>query len=375
MKAIREYIKNTDKLFILLCICCSGLSVLALTSFAHDAASVDNSFFENYRLPIVQAGAAAAGLICAVFISTFDYHALASSWPFHVAVTWGLVLLTFVIGYSPLNTSNKSWIELPMGLSIQPTELAKISFILTFALHLDNCRDRMEEPGTLVALLAHLGAPILLIHFQGDDGTALIFLLIGLSMLFVAGLPRKYIFAGIGCVVVAVPVLWFFILENYQKERIYALLDPESYPDVMWQQTQAGISIGAGQITGRGFFGVDHHTVPKAENDFIFSYISESMGFVGSLLVLLLLFGLAAKLIATAFRSQDRLGALICVGISAVVIWQTIVNVGMNLSLLPVIGITLPFFTAGGTSVLMLYLCMGLALSVYTHNKRNLFDG
>ena len=372
---MKEYIKNTDKLFILLCIACSALSVVALTSFAHDAASADSSFFANYRLPIVQAGAAVLGLICAIVISTFDYHALAASWPLHVALTWGLVLLTFVIGYSPLNTSNRSWIELPLGLSIQPTELAKISFILTFALHLDNSRDRMEQPGTLLALLAHLGAPILLIHLQGDDGTALIFLLIGLSMLFVAGLPRKYIFAGIGCVLVAVPVLWFFVLEDYQKERIYALFDPEKYTSVIWQQYQASISIGAGQITGRGFFGVDHHTVPKAENDFIFSYISESMGFVGSLLVLLLLFGLAAKLIATAFRSQDRLGALICVGISAVIIWQTIINIGMNLSLLPVIGITLPFFTAGGTSVLMLYLCMGLALSVYTHNKRNLFDG
>ena len=375
MKAVKEYIKATDRLFILLCVACSGLSVLALTSFAHDAASADSSFFANYRLPIVQAGAAALGLACAIVISTFDYHTLATAWPIHAAVTWGMVLLTFVIGYSPLNTSNKSWIELPLGLSIQPTELAKISFILTFAMHLDNSRERMEEIATLMALLAHLGAPLLLIHLQGDDGTALIFLLIGLSMLFVAGLPRKYIFAGAGCAAVAAPILWFRILEDYQKERIYALFDPEIYPDVMWQQNQASISIGAGQITGRGFFGVEHHTVPKAENDFIFSYISESMGFIGSLLVLALLFGLAAKLIATAFRSQDRLGALICVGISAVIIWQTIINVGMNLSLLPVIGITLPFFTAGGTSVLMLYLCMGLALSVYTHNKRNLFDG
>ena len=89
---------------------------------------------------------------------------------------------------------------------------------------------------------------------------------------------------------------------------------------------------------------------------------------------MLLLFGITAKLVATAFRSQDRQGALICVGISAVIAWQTIINIGMNLSLLPVIGITLPFLTAGGTSVLMLYLCMGLALSVYRHNKRNLFD-
>lgn len=375
MKAVKEYIRSTDKLFILLCMACSALSVVALTSIAHDSASAQNSLFSNYRLPIVQAGAAALGLLCAVVISTFDYHALAASWPFHVAVSWGLVLLTFVIGYAPPGTTNKSWIELPMGLSLQPTELAKISFILSFALHLDNAKDRMNEPPTMMALLAHLGAPLLLIHFQGDDGTALIFLLIDVSMLFVAGLSRRFIYAGCGLAAVAVPLLWFGIMEDYQKKRIYALFDPDSYTDVMWQQNQARISIGAGQITGRGFFGVEHHPVPLAQNDFIFSYISESLGIIGSLLVLGLLFGLAAKLVGTAFRSQDRLGALICVGISAVIVWQTIINVGMNLSLLPVIGITLPFFTAGGTSVLMLYLCMGLALSVYTHNKRNLFDG
>lgn len=375
MKAAREYLRRTDKLFILLCLCCSGLSVVALGSIAWSGASMENSFFANYRLPIVQAGAAGLGVLCAVVISTLDYHALASAWALHVGGSWGLVALTFLIGYAPPNTDNRSWIQLPMGLSLQPTELAKISFILSFALHLDSVKEKLNEPATLAAVMAHLAAPLVVIHLQGDDGTAMIFLLIGLSMLFAAGLSRRYIYAGMGLAAVALPVVWFGVMKPYQKERIYALLDPASYPDVMWQQNQAAISIGAGQVTGRGFFGVEHHTVPLAQNDFIFSYISESMGMVGSLLVLGLLFALAAKLIATAFRSQDRLGALICVGISAVVIWQTIINVGMNLSLLPVIGITLPFFTAGGTSVLMLYMCMGLALSVYTHNKRSLFDG
>ena len=374
MKAVKEYIRSTDKLFILLCVCCSALSVLALTSISYYNSSAENSFFVNYRLPLVQAGAAVVGLALAIFISTFDYHALAAGWPFHAAAAWGLVLLTFVIGYAPVGTTNKSWIALPLSLSIQPTEIAKISFILTFALHLDTSKDKMNEPSTMMALLAHLGAPLLLIHFQGDDGTALIFLLIGLSMLFTAGLSRRFIYACMGLAAVALPVLWFGVMADYQKKRIYALFDPDNYTEIMWQQNQARISIGAGRITGRGFFGVEHHPVPLAQNDFIFSYISESMGIVGSLLVLGLLFGLAAKLIATAFRSQDRLGALICVGIAAVILWQTVINVGMNLSLLPVIGITLPFFTAGGTSVLMLYLCMGLALSVYTHNKRTLFD-
>lgn len=374
LKAIRQYIKDTDKLCILLCTLCSTLSVIALVSISYYASSAERSVFANYRMPIVQAGAAAAGLVCAIIISKIDYHSLAGSWPLHMIVTWGLVLATFIIGYAPSNTTNKSWIQLPLGLSLQPTELAKISFILTFALHLDNCRDKLNEPSTLAAILAHLGLPVLLIHFQGDDGTALIFLLIGLSMLFAAGIARKYILAGVGLGAVALPVLWFGIMADYQKERILALFHPDDYTDLLWQQNQGRISIGAGQIVGRGFFRTQHHPVPLAENDFIFSYLSEALGFVGSLLVLALLFALAAKMISTAFRSQDRLGALICVGIFAVITWQAIVNIGMNLSLLPVIGITLPLFTAGGTSVLTTYLMIGLSLSVYMHNKKTLFD-
>ncbi|MEG1932732.1 MAG: FtsW/RodA/SpoVE family cell cycle protein, partial [Pygmaiobacter sp.] len=324
-------------------------------------------------MAIVQGGAAAAGLFFAVLLSTFDYHSMAQIWPFHAILTWGMVLATFVIGYAPNGTTNKAWIRLPLDLSIQPTELAKISFILTFALHLDNAHDHLDEPATLAGLLAHLGLPLILIHFQGDDGTALIFLLVGLTMLFAAGLSRKYILIGAGLSVIALPVLWFGIMGPYQKQRVLALFHPEQYTDLLWQQNQGSISIGAGQILGRGFFKTPHHPVPLAENDFIFSYISEALGFVGSLLVILLLFGLAAKMLSTSFRSQDRLGSLICVGIFGVITWQSIINIGMNLTLLPVIGVTLPLLTAGGTSVLTTYLMIGLALSVFMHNKQTLF--
>ncbi|MEG0804499.1 MAG: FtsW/RodA/SpoVE family cell cycle protein, partial [Pygmaiobacter sp.] len=198
MKAIKSYIKNTDKLCLALCVCCSVLSVVSLTSISYYASVAENSLFQNYRMAIVQGGAAAAGLFFAVLLSTFDYHSMAQIWPFHAILTWGMVLATFVIGYAPNGTTNKAWIRLPLDLSIQPTELAKISFILTFALHLDNAHDHLDEPATLAGLLAHLGLPLILIHFQGDDGTALIFLLVGLTMLFAAGLNRKYILIGAG---------------------------------------------------------------------------------------------------------------------------------------------------------------------------------
>lgn len=375
MKIIKNYLKNTDRLCLLLCVACSVLSVITLTSISYYAADVQQSFLRNYRLPIVQAGAAMLGIIVAIIISQVDYEALAKLWPVHGLITWGLVLATFLIGYAPDGTTNKSWIGLPLGLSLQPTELAKFSFILTFAFHLDLAKDRLNEPKTIAALLAHLGLPLILIHFQGDDGTALIFLFIGLIMLLCAGIARKYIFAGIAAGVAALPILWFFVMGTYQKERILALFHPEQYTDLLWQQSQAGISIGAGQIIGRGFFSVEHHSVPLAQNDFIFSYISEALGLVGSLLVVGLMFGLTAKIVATAFRSQDRLGALICCGVAAVIASQSIINIGMNLTLLPVIGITLPLLTAGGTSELTIYMLIGLELSVYMRNKSTLFSG
>ena len=191
MKAVKEYIKTTDRLFILLCVACSGLSVPGADLLCPRRGQCGQQLFCELPAADRAGGGGGAGAGLRDRHLDFDYHTLATAWPIHAAVTWGMVLLTFVIGYSPLNTSNKSWIELPLGLSIQPTELAKISFILTFAMHLDNSRERMEEPATLMALLAHLGAPLLLIHLQGDDGTALIFLLIGLSMLFVAGCPAS----------------------------------------------------------------------------------------------------------------------------------------------------------------------------------------
>ena len=374
MKTIKQYFKNTDRLCILLCFLCSTISIIALSSISYHASSADSSFFANYRLPIVQLLATLAGVVFAIIISSIDYHSLAAVWPIHAAVIWGLVLLTFFIGDAPSGTTNYSWIRLPLGLSIQPTELAKISFILTFSLHLVNCRKSLNSPATLVGVLAHLALPIIFIHFQGDDGTALIFLLVGLTMLYAAGISMKYIAVGIGAAAVAVPIIWFNVMGDYQKNRILALFNPEEYASLLWQQNQASIAIGSGQIIGRGFFKGPHHNVPLAKNDFIFSYISEGVGFVGSILLLIIVFGLCFKMLSTAFRSQDKLGSLICTGIFGVLVWQSIINLGMNLTVLPVIGVTLPLITAGGTSVLTTYMLIGISLSVYMHNKNTLFD-
>ena len=196
MESIQRYWKRTDKVYLLLCLFSSGMAVLALASwaakqgngFAVDGLTGQITGVGDYRRAMVQAGAAAIGIVVAILLSNIDYRSLVNVWPVHVALTWGLVLPTLVIrnvsigpltiGYNAGDTDNYSWYKLG-GFTFQPTELAKISFILTFAMHLNNVRSRLNEPKELGKLLLHLFVPIAIIHIQGDDGTAIIYGIIG----------------------------------------------------------------------------------------------------------------------------------------------------------------------------------------------------
>lgn len=396
-KIIKQYAKATDGIYLLLCIGCSVLSVITLLSIGMDRGGFSVDQFTNkivglgnYQDAVVQAVASLLGLTCAVILSCIDYRGLAKIWPVHVGITWGLVLLTLTklnlgfiyLGKAPGTTDNNSWIV--MGpLSIQPTELAKISFILTFAMHLDNVREQINEPKTLGKLLLHILIPVGIIHIQGDDGTGIVFATIGCMMLFAAGLSWKYVLSVVAAGTVGFAILINFFpkvledqLKGYQFQRIMALLHPDdpAYKDIIQQQNGGKIAIGAGQIFGRGFFNDNHSYVINAQDDFIFSYLAQCIGFVGCVIVLGVLFGIAIRTLIIGLRSEDRIGTYICVGVFATMAWQIIINLGMNLSLLPVIGVTLPFFSAGGSSALMMYLCVGLVVSVYMHNKKQLFS-
>ena len=393
-KIIRQYVKATDWFYLLMCVCCSVLSVLTLISigmdnggFAVDSFTGAITGLGNYRDVLIQAVASLLGLCCAVVLSCIDYRGLAKIWPVHVSITWGLVLLTLThltigpvtLGKNPGGTDNYSWIVLG-PLSLQPTELAKISFILTFAMHLDNVREHINEPKVLAKLLLHILVPVGIIHIQGDDGTGIVFATIGCMMLFAAGLSWKYILSAIALGTAGLAAILTFFpdqLKGYQVDRIMALWfypDDPQYRDIMQQQKGGRVSIGSGQIFGNGFFHNDHAYVINAQDDFIFSYLAQCVGFVGCMVVLALLFGIAIRTLATGLRSEDHIGTYICVGVFATMAWQIIINLGMNTMLLPVIGVTLPFFSAGGSSALMMYLCVGLVTSVYMHNKKRLFS-
>ena len=404
LESIQRYWKRTDKTYLLLCILSSSFAVLALSSwaakqgsgFALDDVTGQIVGIGDYRRAVVQAGAAAIGLCVAVLLSNIDYRSLVKVWPVHVAVTWGMVLPTLfirnvtvgplTIGYNAGDTDNYSWYKLG-GFTLQPTELAKISFILTFAMHLNNVCGKINEPKELGKLLLHMLVPILIIHIQGDDGTAIIYGIIACCMMFSAGLSWKYIIGAISAAAAAVAVAFGFfsdkIGKGYQWYRILAVIDPENktgwapsetvWKNIIYQQQRGEIALGSGGIFGNGIFGGSYYSVPNAHNDFVLSWIGNATGFVGCCVVLGILFALVCKTFATGARSEDMLGSFICAGIGGALMAQIAVNVGMNLRVLPVIGVTLPFYSAGGSSVLMLYICVGLVLSVYMHNTKKLF--
>ena len=404
LESIQRYFKRTDKVYLFLCIFSSVMAVVALSSwaakqgngFAVDEVTGAITGIGDYRRALVQDISALIGLTIAILLSNIDYRSLVKVWPVHVALTWGLVLPTLVIrnvtigpltiGYNAGDTDNYSWYKLG-GFTLQPTELAKISFILTFAMHLNNVRGKINEPKELGKLLLHMLVPIAIIHVQGDDGTAIIYGIIACCMMFAAGLSWKYIIGAISAAAAAMAVAFAFfsdkIGKGYQWYRILAVVDPENktgwapseavWKNIIYQQQRGEIALGSGGIFGNGLFGGSYYSVPNAHNDFIFSWIGNAAGFVGCCVVLGVLFALVVKTFVTGARSEDLLGTFICAGIGGALMAQIAVNVGMNLRVLPVIGVTLPFYSAGGSSVMMLYICVGLVLSVYIHNTKKLF--
>ena len=374
-RSVFTYIRQTDRWLWLLCLGLSGFSVVLLTGMVHSG--VWSAQGLRMRTVLVQIAATVLGVACALVLSKFDYHTLANLWKLHAPLAYLFVMSTFLIGVGASERlGDKSWIQIPFtSMTIQPAEFLKISFILTLAAHLFAVREQINQPLHVLALCVHGAFPILLIHVQGDDGTALVFAFIFIGMVFAAGISWKYILAAVLAAAAALPVLWFFVLSDFQKQRFLVLFNPETanVQSDYYQQHWAKLVIGSGRIWGKGIFSSGHRYVPEAYNDFIFSFIGESLGFVGCLAVLAALTALCIKILANTHYAEDLQGRLICVGVFSMLTCQIVVNIGMCLSLVPVIGITLPFLSSGGSSVLTNYLALGLVLSVYMRNPKTIF--
>ena len=379
LKSVKNFIKETDKILLFLCLVTSLFgSTMVLSATLHTAAE-GVRFTRDFKVMIA---AVCVGLIAAVIISAIDYEFIMKIWPIIAAVSIGLMLLLFVpgVGVGPAERPDaKTWISLAGGrIFFQPSEIVKIGFIITFGVHLQKVKGNINHILTLIPLALHALIPIVLVVKSGDMGSALVFMIITIVMLFVAGLHWLYFVAGGVLVLAALPLAWIFLLENIQKSRFLALIYPELYPDVIYQQERGLAAIGGGGLTGQGLFKGNFTQlgiVPESQNDMVFSVVGEELGFVGCVIALLLLTLIVIRIARTG--KHDKVGntKVMCYGVVAMIAGQVIINIGMCLQLLPVIGITLPFFSAGGSSNLCLYLAIGLILSFYRYNQqRDIID-
>ena len=363
---IRSFFRYTNLRLILLCVILSTYGCMLVYSASYGVG-------EGLSGSLMQIIASAGGLLAALIISRVDYEAICSLWPIWSGISILLMLLTFTpLGLNATGTDDTAWLALG-PVTFQPSELLKITFIMSFAMHLCHVQDHIREFKTVLLLGIHGGIHILLVFLQGDDGTALVFIAIFLSMLAISGVNLLYYVIGLTGVCATVPILWNMMSED-KKARFLCILPPyvEKYLESEgWQQFEALKSIGSGKLTGVGYLEGANPTLFARNNDLIFIVAAEEFGFIGGLLLLALLGVLMVELYRCAKRSQNSLGTYVCVGMMALIGFQSLINLGMNLRLLPVIGITLPFFSDGGSSVATLYLGIGLVLSVsYSERTR-----
>lgn len=368
--SLRFALQNTNFRLIIICFLCSIYGCILVFSAFYSADMSMKGF-------LMQAGASLAGLILAFIISHIDYDDICNVWHIIAIAAVVPVLLTFTpLGINVSGTDDTAWLGFSVGsfsFTFQPAEIMKIAFIISFSKHLSMVQNEISHLRNVFLLGVHALIPIGLIFLQGDDGTALVFILMFVSMMFAAGLKWQYFAGAFGLIATTLPFLWINLSEE-KKGRLLAIITPEAYLETYgWQQHEGLVVMGSGKLTGVGYLQGSNPDLFARHNDLVFTVAAEEFGYIGSILLLVLLTLLVLELWRCATKARDPLGSYMCIGAMAMFGFQSIINIGMNLRLLPIIGITLPFFSAGGTSSLTLYLAIGLVLSVcfYSNIKAN----
>ena len=319
---------------------------------------------------------AAVGMGLALLVSRVGQQRvrLAAPWVYAGSL---LLLLAVLTPLGRTVNGSRSWIPLVGGFTIQPAELAKVGLCLALATLLAGQAERGLAPGRReVALAAVLVAlPTVLILFQPDLGSAAVVVAVGAVVITVAGVPRRWVVGavllGIAVVVVALVTP---VLSDYQRDRLTSFADPSADPQGSGYQTRmVRLAIGAGGLWGQGFMRGERTQggyVPYQLNDFIFSVAGEELGFVGATGLLLLLAFVVGRVLVVAARAEDPFGRLVAVGVATWLAVQVVQNVGMNLGLLPVTGLPLPFVSYGGSSMLVSWLAIGLVDATHSSATR-----
>lgn len=375
---LKYMIKETDWLLYLLCVAMSIFGAFMVYSATYNTLSGDSFLGGTVSRDFIATAAGSfIGIVIGIIVSFIDYDFVLRLTPLIGAGCLVMMLLLFTpLGWAPADRPDaKCWFDLGIT-KFQPSELVKIGFIITFSTHLEAVRDNISSFKNACLLTVHGMVPIVLVVLTGDVGSALVFIFIFVGLMFAAGLDLRYFAAAFVAGVIAVPLLWIKFLSQFQKNRLLAVYFPEAlseteYKTYIYQQARGLRAIGAGMLKGDGFLKgglTQSNYVPVSESDMIFSVVSEELGFIGSVAVLLVLMIIIIKIFRVGADSRNQAGYFLCVGTGIMLASQAIINIGMCMSLLPCIGITLPFLSGGGSSNMCIYFGIGIVMSVYRFN-------
>ena len=365
--AITYIVKKADMVLL-------GLSLVATIYGLVLIASATN-YTNSYRDVIVQGAAAVIGLFAYFIFSALDVEHYSEKWKWFFLFNLGFIALLL----TPLGTGkygNKSWLTASwLPTSIQPSEIVKLTFTILLARQMAWFRDNRKMRGfdSLFWPAAHAGLMFVwIVAISSDAGSGLVYLMIYAGMALAAGLAWYWFVAGLSIMGIGIGALVLLEkLPSHMMQRFIVLFDHSYNPDgVGWQQTRSLMAIGSGGLFGQGLFnGIQTQSsfaenLPERQTDFIFAVCGEELGMVGCLAIIILEFLLVWRCFQTARIAKGTMGSLICVGFGTMLIFQTVENIGMCLFVMPVIGLTLPFFSSGGSSIVTLYAAMGIVSGV-----------
>ena len=366
--SIKERLKQLD--FVILA-CALGMTVMSVLTLY----GIRDQYAGGSRMFIVQSVAALLGLASVIVMSLFDYDAIVTKlWLPIVGVSVALLIVVKLFGYNPSESSGpRLWLDLGV-IDWQPSETVKMLFIMSLSKNIDLVKEKINHPKSLLFVGAHALLIIGLVIFIDDLGSALVFMCIFAVMMYTAGLSLWYYVGVIGAAVVAMPYIWPH-LGLYQQMRILAGFDPTISEKYGYQPLKSRAAISAGGFWGKGLNGGSEYLkVPVATTDCFFAITAEKFGLFGALMYMLMMTVLIIRVIHIARVSRKDTGTYICAGVVAIMIAQTTENLGMCLAMLPVVGITMPFLSYGGSSMLSTWMLLGLVESVKLHNTKYYFE-
>ena len=364
---IKEFFQRADIFLLVICILCSIFGITMIEK------AVTGMYEGGWNMSVpakylaVQIGSMILGIIAFVLFTVIDVDLVARQWKLLMLVDLVLLVALVLFGEDD-GTGNSAWIRFA-GIGVQPSEIIKVIYIIVAARQMTYLKEYKDINSffSVVQMAAHFllvfGSIVVV---SSDLGSASIILGIFIVMFFALGVRLYWFAAGGAAVAAAIPLLWNYFLKDYQKKRLIAPYDPSIDPEVWgitWQSTQSKMTLASGRLTG-----VEEGHTPSVftgkHTDFIFSCVGENLGMIGCIVVILLLMIIIIHCVRIGLKSGRTFDMLVCIGVAAAVTFQTFINIGMNIGITPVIGITLPFFSYGGSSMVTMFAAMGLVSGI-----------